>query len=110
MTILAGKGGDISASATVKAMLSTILRLHHPLHLAPAQQQPDDSKLVMDRHVFYDEPEMQAVISSFDEPIHLQWNAAGTRAHSHLPVFPAHFCVWDPDSEIWLDNHVCCPY
>src|SRR5262245_24140797 len=59
--------------------------------LQPAQPQPDDGIKVMDRRVFYDEPSMQAVIASLDEPSRLFLHDAAERERARLPLFPAHF-------------------
>jgi hypothetical protein len=62
-----------------------------PLLLQPAEPQPDDRERVMDRQVFYDEPPMQALIASLDEPSRLFLQEAAERERERLPLFPAHF-------------------
>jgi hypothetical protein len=80
-------------------MVSTILTLVPPVDLRAAQPRPDDRERAMDRRVFFDEPLMQILISSVDEPNRIFLEEAATRERARLPLFPAHFSGWDPDTQ-----------
>jgi hypothetical protein len=74
-------------------MVATILTFPLPRGHRPAQQRVDDRERVMDRPVFYDEPQMHTLIASFDDRSRLLLKAAADRERSRLPLFPAHFSV-----------------
>jgi hypothetical protein len=82
-----------------ETMAATILTLVPPRGTQPAQQRSDDRERVMDRHVFYDEPQIQTLISSLDEFSRSLLKAAADRERSRLPLFPAHFGDVDPETE-----------
>ena len=89
------EGTDPLSDQICDTMLATIFTFIAPQCLLPAQQRLDDCKRVMDRRVFYDEPNMQALISSLGEPSRLFLGAAADRERSRLPLFPAQFVDWD---------------
>jgi hypothetical protein len=59
--------------------------------LCPAVLRPGDRERAMgDCRVFYDDPLMQALIASLDEPSRLLLQAAADREREQLPLYPAH--------------------
>jgi hypothetical protein len=93
------EGTDPLTDRICDTMLATIFTLLIPQHLRPAQPRPDDFERAMDRRVFYDEPNMQALITSLDESSRLFLCTAADRERSRLPLFPAHLMDWDWDSK-----------
>src|SRR4051794_15718593 len=74
------------------AMLATIQQFPPPSQtFRPAQPHPDDRKRIKDRRVFYDEPLMRNLISTFDEATRTTLKATADRERARLPLFPAHF-------------------
>jgi len=78
-------------------MMATILTFLPP-EPQPAQQRPDDRERAMDRRIFYDEPHIHTLISLMDEKSRLFLLAAADRERSRLPLFPAHFMKWAPET------------
>ena len=84
------------------AMMGAIRALPGPLGVRPAQQRYDDRERVMDRRVFYDEPQIVEFIGSLEEKSAAYLKAAAERERAHLPIFPAQFRTMDLQGELWL--------
>jgi hypothetical protein len=95
---------DPLADQICDAMFTTILTFPLPTDTQPAEPRPDDLERVMDRRVMYDEPQMHDLISSFDDPSRSLLKAAAERERSRLPLFPAHFGVWNTKYAEKLSN------
>jgi len=74
-------------------MVATVLAFPLPHDPQPAQQRPDDRERVMDCPVFYDEPQMRNMITSFDDESRMLLKAAADRERARLPLFPVYFDV-----------------
>jgi hypothetical protein len=82
-------------------MMASILSFPIPADSrpTPAQVQPDDRERVMDRGLFYDEPEVRALIASLDDESRRILEAAAVRERARMPIFPAHFVAQDLEAE-----------
>jgi hypothetical protein len=76
-------------------MVDTVRTFIPPQPFRPAQQRGDDRERIMDRRVFYDEPRMRALISSFEKSSRLFVEAVAERERDRLPLCPEHFKGWD---------------
>ena len=86
-------------------MLSTIFAFPLP-HFRipdPASPQPSGCELVLRHCVFFDEPQMQALIRSLDEKSHLALHAAADMERSRLLIFPAHLRLWSVEKAVGKD-------
>jgi hypothetical protein len=75
-------------------MLTTVSNFDIPKGHRLAEPSQDDRERVMDRRVFYEEPELKNLISSLDESSRAFLRTAMDRERSHLPLFPVHFLEW----------------
>lgn len=89
---------DPLAERICDTMMATILAFPLPQSPQPVQQRPDDRERVMDRPVFYDEPQMRTLIASFDDGSRSLLKAAADRERSRLPIFPP-YLGGDPETK-----------
>jgi hypothetical protein len=79
-------------------MMATIRAFPYPPSRGPALQRPDDHECIMDRRIFFDEPQMQTLTSSFDEKSQLFLKGSADRERARLPLFPGPLGVWIPEN------------
>jgi hypothetical protein len=76
-------------------MLTTVSHFDIPKGYRLAEPSQDDRERVMDRRVFYEEPELKNLISSLGESSRAFLRTAMSGERSHLPLFPAHLLEWN---------------
>jgi hypothetical protein len=82
-----------------ETMVATILRFTPPQGTRPAKPQPDDYKRIMDHRMIFDEPGIQAVISSLPKDCRMHLEEERADYHALFPLLPPHFRIWDPAAE-----------
>jgi hypothetical protein len=82
-----------------ESMVATVLQFPSPHPNHSAIPQLDDLKRIMERRILFDEPRMEAIISSLPEcnPTGLEIDRSST--HARLPFFPPHFRILDPAAQ-----------